>query len=263
MSLDKNHPISLYYQLATVIQEQIETAKLTPGERLPSERELSEQFGISRMTVRQAINYLVRDGTLTVRPGVGTFVAEPKLLHDTLHLLSFTEDMMSRGATVTSQVLEQDVVTPPAYVSKELNLAAGEETVKIVRLRLGDGEALLLETSFIPATLCPGLEREELVTQSLYSVMMEKWNVFPESTHQTIEATIANDYEVDLFSIELDTAMILLEGVTYTEGRKPIEYFKALYRGDRFKFELQSRRQGPAVNKAASQRVSILISQPT
>ncbi|MEJ2599308.1 MAG: GntR family transcriptional regulator, partial [Anaerolineales bacterium] len=80
MKLDKSHPIPLYFQLAEILREQIQSGELNPGDRLPSERELNEQFGISRMTVRQALAYLTRDGVLVVKPGIGTFVAEPKLV---------------------------------------------------------------------------------------------------------------------------------------------------------------------------------------
>lgn len=94
MALDKSSPIPLYYQLAELIRERIQSGELKPGDQLPSERDLSEQVAISRMTVRQAVAYLVREGTLVVKPGVGTFVAEPKLTYDALHLLGFTEEMI-------------------------------------------------------------------------------------------------------------------------------------------------------------------------
>src|SRR5688572_7494126 len=160
MALDKKNPIPLYYQLAEQIREQIKAGALKPGAQLPSERELSEQVAISRMTVRQAIAYLVQQGVLTVRQGVGTFVAEPKLVHDTLHLLSFTEEMMRGDGSVSSQVLEQLLVKCPAGVAAELDLVPEAPAIKIVRLRLSKGIPLLLETIFVPAGFCPGLEQE-------------------------------------------------------------------------------------------------------
>src|SRR5690606_22030747 len=102
-----------YYQLVEWLREQIAAGALAAGSQLPSERELSEQAGISRMTARQAITYLVNEGTLVVKPGVGTFVAAPKLTHDALNLLGFTAEMMRQGGTVTSRVLEQGIITPP------------------------------------------------------------------------------------------------------------------------------------------------------
>lgn len=242
MPLNKNHPIPLYYQLVELIRERIQAGELKAGAQLPSERELSEQAGISRMTARQAVTYLVREGVLVVKPGVGTFVAEPKLAHNALHLLGFTEEIMQRGGAATSRVLEQAIVTPPLQVATGLNLASGETAIKIVRLRLSEEIPLLLETIFIPTTLCPGLEDEDLAAKSLYVLLEQQYGLHLSRTRQTLEVTTANDYESYLFNIELGAPMILLEGVTYLDRDRPVEYFKAIYRGDRFKFELESQR---------------------
>lgn len=256
MALDKKNPIPLYYQLAEQIREQIKAGTLKPGAQLPSERELSEQAAISRMTVRQAIAYLVQQGVLTVRQGVGTFVAEPKLVHDTLHLLSFTEEMMRGDGSVSSQVLEQLLVRCPAGVAAELELAPEAPVVKIVRLRLFKGIPLLLETIFIPAYLCPGLEHEDLAHTSLYTLMEVHYGLRLKRTRQTMEAVLANEYESELFSIQPGTPMILVEGVTYLAEERPAEYFKAIYRGDRFKFEVESHREAGV---STSPQMSVIL----
>lgn len=259
MALDKNHPIPLYYQLVELIKDQIRLAELKPGGQLPSERELSEQAGISRMTARQAIAYLVREGVLEVRPGIGTFVAEPKLAHDVLHLLGFTEEMMRHGEPATSRVLMQELLAPPPHVVTALQLNAEGLAVKIVRLRLSGSTPLLLETSFVPADLCPGLAQEDLAAKSLYALLEQQYGLRLERTRQTLEATITNEYESHLFGIAVGTPMILLEGVTYGERERPVEYFKAVYRGDRFKFELESQRQTKMKDIAGSPRISVVL----
>lgn len=259
MTLDKNHPIPLYYQLVELLKERIHLGELKPGDQLPSERELSEQAGISRMTARQAIAYLMREGVLEVKPGVGTFVAEPKLAHNVLHLLGFTEEMMRQGEQATSQVLEQELLLPPSHVSAALQLKAGALAVKIVRLRLTDSTPLLLETIFVPALLCPGLEQEDLAVKSLYALLEQQYGLHLERTRQTLEATIANEYESKLFSIAAGMPMILLEGVTYGERDRPVEYFKAVYRGDRFKFELESQRHAGIYDLPGSPRISVVL----
>jgi GntR family transcriptional regulator len=240
--LDKRSPVPLYYQLAEWIRGRVQAGELQPGAQLPSERDLSEQAGVSRMTARQAVAYLVREGTLVVRPGVGTFVAEPKLTYDALHLLSFTEETIRRGGAVASRVLEQAIVVPPAAVAAGLELVPGRTAVKIARLRLFEDLPLLLETIFIPTALCPGLEHEDLSAQSLYGLLEQRFGLRLKRARQTLEATVANEYECKLFGVEPGTAMILLEGVTYLEQGRPVEYFKAVYRGDRFKFAFESRR---------------------
>jgi GntR family transcriptional regulator len=242
MKLNKQSPVPLYYQLAELLREKIRAGELLSGDQLPSERELAEQVGISRMTVRQALIHLVRDGDLEVKPGVGTFVAEPKLTYDALHLLGFTEEMMRQGGIATSLVLEQGQGVPPGRVAACLNLSPGDPVIKIVRLRLSGEAPLLLETIYLPAALCPGLEAVDMATTSLYALLEQQYHLSLSRARQTLEATIANDYESTLFEVEPDTPMILLEGVTYDLEDRPVEYFKVVYRGDRVKLELESRR---------------------
>jgi GntR family transcriptional regulator len=242
MEIDKTTPIPLYYQLAEQIRAQIDAGVLRPGDQLPSERELSEQAGISRMTARQAITYLVRQGRLDVRPGIGTFVAEPKLTHDTLHLLGFTEEMLRHGQAPTSRVLEQARVAPPPPVAALLKLPLDALATRIVRLRLSQETPLLLETVYIPEMLAPGLAQEDLSRASLYALLEQQHQLQLHHARQTLEVTTATDDEAKLFSVPSGSTMLLLEGATYTADDQPVEAFKALYRGDKFKFALESQR---------------------
>lgn len=257
--LDKQSPVPLYYQLAEMLRERIHSGQLRPGDQLPAERELSDQAGISRMTARQAVAYLVRQGMLEVKPGIGTFVAAPKLTHDALHLLSFTEEMMRHGGAVSSRVLEQSVTTAPLRVAAGLRIAAGDPVVKIVRLRLVDGAPLLLETIFAPARLCPGLEHALLENRSLYAILEEEYGLHLQFARQTIEATVANEFESEIFAIPLDTPMLLLEGVAYDQQERPVESFKAIYRGDRFKFELAGQRNHENEAITGASRMNIVM----
>jgi len=257
--LNKNSPIPLYYQLAERIQARMQAGDLQAGDQLPSERELGAQMGVSRMTARQAVAYLVQQGALTVKPGVGTFVIEPKLAHDALHLLSFTEEMTHQGWDATSRVLAQTIVTPPLRVANALELAPDITVVKIVRLRLSQAVPLLLETVYVPTARCPGLERVDLTTQSLYALLEQGYGLRLERTRQTLEATVANAYEADLFGVPPGTGMILLEGVTCLAHDQPVEYFKAIYRGDRFKFKLESQRNTWAYEIPGAPRMSVVL----
>lgn len=259
ITLNKASPIPLYYQLAELLKDQIESGALPPGTQLPSERDLSERTAISRMTARQAVAYLVSEGVLAVKPGIGTFVAAPKLTYDALHLLGFTEEALRQGRTAQSRVLEQLITAPSPRVAARLQLFADEDVVKIVRLRFLDELPLLLETSFIPARLCPGLAQAELAAHSLYELLDRTYAIRLGRSHQTLEATLANEYEQSLFTIQPGAAMILLEGVAYSEAEQPVEYFKTIYRGDRFKFELESRRNPLASAFPDSPRMSVVL----
>jgi GntR family transcriptional regulator len=257
--LNKASPIPLYYQLAELIKEQIRLGELKAGDQLPSERLLSELHGISRMTARQAITYLTREGTLIARHGLGTFVAEPKMTHDALHLLGFTEEIMQRGGNAVSRVVEQVVVLPPPRVMTELQLRAQEPVVKIVRLRLSDATPLLIETTYIPAAVCPALAYENMATQSLYALLEQRCGLRLKHARQTLEATVANDYESQMFGVAPGMPMILLEGMTSDEQERPVEYFKAVYRGDRFKFAFESERSAWLYNTPGAPRISVVL----
>lgn len=239
--LDKDSPIPLYYQLVETLRERIRSGELKPGAQLPPERDLSEHYGISRMTVRQALQYLIREEALIAKQGLGTFVAEPKLTYDPLHLLGFTEDTLRRGAAATSRVIEQAIVEPPASIGARLGLRPRERAVRIVRLRMSDDTPMLLETVYLPSARFRGIERADLAKQSLYQLMRDRYGVRLQGAFSTLEAVLANEYECELFGLTSDTPMILLEGVTYDEDDQPIEYFKAVYRGDRFQIQLDSR----------------------
>jgi GntR family transcriptional regulator len=171
-------------------------------------------------------------------------VAQPKLTYNALHLSSFSEEMARLGSLVVSTVLEQRLITPRRRIAEQLQMMPDEQAVCIVRLRQVDQTPLLLETSYIPARLCPGLESANLAERSLYSLLETHYHLAVQRATQTLEATTINDYEQQLFQLAPGTAMLLLEGVTFNQNDQPFEYFKAIYRGDRFKFVLKSQRNG-------------------
>ena len=257
--LNKQSPIPLYYQLAERIKDQIHAGAFRAGDQLPPERDLAHEMGVSRMTARQALGYLVNEGLLEVRQGVGTFVTPPKLTHNAIHLVGFTEEMRGQGGVVASMVLEQSIVIPPVGVAQRLRLSPQMETVKITRLRQVNNIRLLLETSYLPALLCPELEATDLTQHSLYGVLAARYQLHPYRTRESVEATVANDYEQALLQVPGGTAMLLLEGVTYSNKEAAIEYFKAIYRGDRFKFALESRRMAHNEHLAGTRWVGVTV----
>jgi GntR family transcriptional regulator len=260
VELSRASPVPLYYQLVEVIRDSIAAGELQPEEQLPPERDLARQLGISRLTARQALSLLVRDGTLAVRHGIGTFVAAPKLSYHALHLVGFTEDAARRGKTVSSRVLEQTVVDPPVPVARDLGLQAASQTTKIVRLRSSAGTPLVLETSHIPLHCCPGLVDEDLAHQSLYALLERRFGLPLQSTSQTVEATVADEFEAGLFGIKVGAPVLLVEGVAYSVNRQPVERFRAAYRGDRVTLTLEDGRVGPDRGELATSQVRLTVS---
>lgn len=162
---------------------------------------LPSKSGVSRMTARQALGYLVNEGLLEVRQGVGTFVTPPKLTHNAIHLVGFTEEMQGQGGAVASLVIEQTVVIPPVRVARRLALLPDAVAIKITRLRQVDEIPLLLETSYLPARLCPGLEQVDLTQHSLYRLLEERYQLHPYRTTESVEATVADQYEQRLLAV--------------------------------------------------------------
>jgi GntR family transcriptional regulator len=243
IDLDRQSPVPLYFQLAATIRAQIQAGTLEAGKQLPAERDLAREAGISRMTARQALAELAQAGDVVVRHGIGTFVATPKLTHDAVHLLGFTEEMENLGGDVSSHVLECEVLLPPPEVREALHLAVDGLVIRIVRLRSTGAAPLLLETSYIPHARCPGLEEADLERQSLYRILEQRYGLPLHDARQTIEATAANAYESDLLGVDEGAPMLLLRGVARTAGGEPIEWFKAIYRADRVRIAVESRRE--------------------
>jgi GntR family transcriptional regulator len=246
-SLYKHVPVPLYYQLSEQLRERIESGALAPGERIPSVQELSALHSISAMTAQKAIAELARRGLVEIRRGVGTFVAPAKVTFDLQTLSSFSEDAASHGMAPHGQLLTHALEKPPERVAARLELAPDERAVHVARLRFCDNTPAAIEESYLSARLCPGLEREDVVSQSLYTLLESRYRLKLDHATQTLEAVRATAYEAHLLHIPVQAPVALLRGVTYLVDGRPIELFKAIYRGDRFRFELQTvrlRREG-------------------
>ncbi len=233
---DERGLVPLYYQLRRMIQEKIENEELKPGDRLPSEREIAEEYGISRMTVRQGITELVRTGLLYRKQGKGTFVAEPKIEQGMVNLTSFTEDMMQRGLVPGARVVDARCVEATRKIAGLLKLGVDRRVIRIERLRLANGEPMALETSHIPYQVGPSLVDEELSSQSLYELLERRFGVRLASARQSVEPVLANEYEARLLGVEEGSPLLLIERITCTASGEPVEYAKSVYRGDKYKF---------------------------
>ncbi len=243
MPLRQSSPIPLYYQLAEQLREAIESEQYPVGARMPSVRELAQQEGISYMTVRQAIGELVNQGLLEVRKGLGTFVARSKITYDSRRLSSFTEDMRELGRPTRSELLSLEVGMPTPPIARHLQIGIDEPVVRIERLRYGGNEALVFDCSYLVASLCPGLEQHRLDTTSLYELLEGTYGLKLAHSAEWLEATGANAYEAGLLRIAEGTPMILVRGVTFLTDERPIEYYKSLYRGDCFRFKIDTSRR--------------------
>jgi GntR family transcriptional regulator len=221
--------------------------QLQVGQAIPSERRLSSELGISRLTVRAALDDLVRDGYLERRHGAGTFVSEPKIAQQ-LTLTSFSEDMRRRGMVAGSRTIELREIHAGATIGRALNISPEARVMLIRRLRLADGEPMALETLHVPAALVPGLTQEVLENSSFYDLLEREYGIVIANGTQSIEPTVTNEEESELLGVPLHSPAFLFERTSRSEDGATVEFVRSLYRGDRYRLvaELSQRRDRPA-----------------
>ncbi len=236
--IDRASALPYYAQVKEALRGHIENGALKVGAQLPGEPELCDIFGVSRTVIRQALADLLHDGLIVKKKGKGTFVAEPKITENLVQRLTgFYQDMADRGTPPLSQVLRQNSTPSNSRVAGFLKLRPGMPVIEIERLRFVQKEPLVLVTTYLPYSLCPDLLNIDLTRQSLYAVLERNLGLIIARGHRTLEAVPANQYEADLLRIEKGAPLMLLESVSYLGDGTPIEYYHALHRGDRSRFE--------------------------
>lgn len=235
-NVDKRSPVPLYYQIKETIKEKIEGGSLEPHERLPSERELEENYGISRMTARRALTELESEGYVYREQGKGSFVAEPKLRQGLLQLTGFTEDMKSRRMKPGARVLEDRVIESDEELANNLSIDAGSSVFLLQRVRFAEEEPLAIETTHLRYDLCEGIGDYDFSERSLYNTLREEFDVILSRAEQSVEASLADEFEAKNLQVDQGDPMLITERTTYIGDEKtPIEYARSTYRGDRYK----------------------------
>ena len=236
--VDPNDLVPRYHQLANILRDRISKGELAAHEPIPSERQLEDLYSVSRTTIRQAIGLLVRQGYLFREHGRGTFVSPQKLQKGISELTSFTEDMKGRGIVPGQKILELGIVHPSKEVSRHLELPRDARAVlRIERLRLGDGVPMGLQTSYYVLPEGQTVSREELEEYgSIYRMLQEKFHLIPTEADETLEVALATRREASLLQIKTGSPLLVSERTTYSQYRRPIEFVKILYRGDRYRY---------------------------
>ncbi len=223
------------HELVAAIAEM--ASGLTPGTAIPSERDLATRYGVSRMTLRTAIDDLVRDGLLVRRQGAGTYVARPKISKQ-IHLTSFTDDMRARGLTATTRVLSLARKPAGARVGARPGVSPAEMVVSVGRLRLADDEPMAIEWLSVPDRVVPDITRADF-EGSFYRVLEERFGIVIDGGSQTLEPTVTDEEESALLGVPLHSPALFVERVTWTSDGVPTEYTRTMYRGDRYRFSVE------------------------
>jgi GntR family transcriptional regulator len=212
------------------------------GKAIPSERQLSAELGVSRLTLRAAIDDLVRDGYLVRKRGSGTFVGQPKIAQE-LTMTSFSEDMRRRGMRPGSRTLSLMTTTAGAYLGRCLHVSPSERIVVAKRLRLADGETMAIETLHVPAAMVPDLTPRDLEETSFYELLSARYGIEIVGGVQTIEPTVTNEDESSALGVPLHSPAFQFERTTRAESGVIVEFVRSIYRGDRYRLVTELHRR--------------------
>lgn len=236
MFIDKKSPIPAYFQLKNSLLDRIKTGEYAIETLIPSERELSELLGISRMTVRQALNQLVSEGVLYREKGKGTFVAKPKI--EQRNIMSFSELVGKRGLIPSTRVLHFHKEQAPQDVLDVLQLRSLELVYNVKRLRLANQVPIGIEQNFIPEKYFPNLEKFDLST-SFYNILREGYNYQIHYADNVIEASRSKKEERELLQLPARVPVLYITSTIFAESRLPLFFERSVYRSDEYKYNVR------------------------
>lgn len=242
LRVDRQAATPLYHQIEENLRRLINDGVLQPSDAMPSEPNLGQIYGVSRLTVRRALDELERDGLLSRRHGIGTFIADPKAAQIHPSALSFTDNMLQTGRVPSSRIISLASLPAPDEVADQLGLAQGAPVVKLVRLRLADGQPLTLETTFLPEGRVPGLVESGIGDRSLYGLLRTDYSIDIVAMDQAMEPTLVTDSEATLLEVEPHTAAIASEIIGFTNNGERIEFTWSVTGAGRGRFQFHFRR---------------------
>jgi GntR family transcriptional regulator len=228
--------VPLYVQIAEGFLDRIESGELSPGDRLPPERELSELLSVNRMTVRRALRMLEGQGLLIRRQGAGTYVAKPKIERQASQLFPFTRGMEQRGYKPGIKLITFEKRPAETSIAQKLDIPVAAPVFRAYRLRTLNQEAVMLEDLTVPGFIFPDFDHHDISSRSLYEILATEYQISISQAQQSLEPVIASEYEAHLLGIDAGAPMMLERRLAFDEQGRPVEYSKDLYRGDRFRF---------------------------
>jgi GntR family transcriptional regulator len=227
---------TLYAQVESVLASEISGRSLKSGDQLPTEDDLMARFGVSRITVRRAIQNLVSRGLVEIHRGRGTFVAAPKITQELTELSGFVEDMRALGRKATARLIDKKIVTADETVARQLALTKGARVVRIERVRLGDGVPISFDETYLPLEIGKKVITNNLAVEPIFSLLERKYNIPLVEAEYKLEALAAEVAVAKALRIEQGSPIFQIERTSYSIGARPVDYEKLYYRGDLIRF---------------------------
>lgn len=240
MSLDRKSLTPLYLQLKDILVSQIVDGRLKSGDALPSERQLCEEFNLSRTTVREALRELIQVGMIRTVPGRGAFVAPPRPdLAIKVSLAGFTGDVRRQGMTPSSRLLSAGLITSPVpALVEEMGLQPGDELVRIERLRLVNDAPLALHTAYLSHRLCPQILQHNLADESVFQLLCGEYGLRLARADEQVYAALADQQETELLNLTYPAAVLRAERTTFLDTGEVIEFSLATYCGEWYRLSI-------------------------
>jgi GntR family transcriptional regulator len=243
MSQNPQSAIPLYFQIEQDLASLIGTGAFAPGSRLPSEDELVEKYGVSRTTIRKAIQELERHELIEIRRGKGTFVRSEKITQELTGLTGFVEDMVAIGLQPSAKVLGNGPVKASDEIARQLRVPAGTEVMQIRRIRMADSVAISLDETYLPMDLGQKVVANDLEIYPIFSLLEGKYDTPLLEADYRLEAISADAQVSEALGIELSAPLLLIERVSYSLDQRPVDYEKLFYRGDKIRLSTRLRRR--------------------
>lgn len=241
---DRDDQLPLYKQVHVWMKGKILDGEWESGKQIPPEPVLSADLGISRHTLRQALQLLINEGFLFRQPGKGTFVQHVKSNYRLSFLNSFSEQMLEIGKKPSSKLIELHTnFRPNDSIAKKLMLTENARTHKIVRLRLADGQPMSLEEVYIDTTLCPNLHKKDLENLSLYSTLEQEYGLQIKYGDISLQATEANEEQARLLKTKVLGPLLYMQCLTYLQNQRPAFLTIARYPNDKYMFTVSMPRK--------------------
>jgi len=240
------HHAPLYAQVEASLAASIVDGTLAPGTQLPAEHSLIERFAVSRTTIREAVQNLIRRGLVEIQRGKGTFVSQPKISQELTQLTGFVEDMRVLGRQASARFLDQEIVPANQTVSRQLDLPVGTLVVRIRRVRLADNLPLSFDETYLPRELGEKVVQNDLEAEPIFSLLEEKYDTPLTEAEYRLEAISADVVAANALGISAGSPIFLIERTSYSIGQRPVDYEKLHYRGDQIQFVTRlARRRAP------------------
>lgn len=236
--LNRALPVPLYHQLKQILFDKIQRRQWQPGEPIPSESHLEKIYGVSRITVRQALAELVSEGYLERQQGRGTFVCQPKFMHDPAQRLALSDMMQQHGVKPGWRVLSATTTQATARVAETLSLASDKTVFRLERLRLANDEAIGYHLTYVPQAFADRIDKTYLELGDSLGYLQSNLDLTGSSSERTLEAIEADSSLAQHLNIDMAKPLLRIERTLFSPRGVALEFMQASYRGDRFKYHI-------------------------